>query len=177
MGTTSTSLNPPDASAAHWYVVWTRARHERAVARQLLDKQVETFLPTIKRWSQWSDRRKSIDWPLFPCYCFARFDPLDTRRIASCVGVQTIVSFGGQPKSVSDVEIDSLRILVDNILPYDPCPTLSEGQKVSIVDGPLRGVVGRLLKKDRRHASVILAVELIGQAARVEVDASDVRPL
>ena len=37
-------------------------------------KHVEVFLPTITKWSRWKDRKKKIDWPLFPGYCFARFD-------------------------------------------------------------------------------------------------------
>jgi hypothetical protein len=32
------------------------------------------FLPTVTRWSRWKDRKKKIDWPLFPGYCFARFN-------------------------------------------------------------------------------------------------------
>jgi transcription antitermination factor NusG len=42
--------------------------------------------------------------------------------------------------------------------------------------GPLRGVVGRLIRKDAHRARLVLSVNLIGQAISVEVDAADVRP-
>ena len=42
--------------------------------------------------------------------------------------------------------------------------------------GPLRGVVGRLLRKDAPKARLVLSVDLIGQAVSVEVDAADVKP-
>ena len=62
------------ASQAPWFALWTRSRHEQVVREQLEHKEIETFLPTITRWSRWKDRRKKIAWPLFPGYCFVRFD-------------------------------------------------------------------------------------------------------
>jgi transcription antitermination factor NusG len=47
---------------------------------------------------------------------------------------------------------------------------------VEVMHGPLRGVVGRLMRKDAQHARLVLSVDLIGQAVSVEVDAADVRP-
>ena len=44
-----------------------------------------------------------------------------------------------------------------------------------MVHGPLRGVVGRLVRKDAPKARLVLSVDLIGQAVSVEVDAADVR--
>jgi hypothetical protein len=46
---------------------------------------------------------------------------------------------------------------------------------VEVTHGPLRGVVGRLVRKGT-HARLVLAVELIGQGVSVEVDAADVKP-
>ena len=68
---------------------------------QLGRKQVETFLPTITRWSRWKDRRKKIAWPLFPGYCFARFDPKSPLPILRCTGVVSIVSFDGEPAPIA----------------------------------------------------------------------------
>ena len=47
---------------------------------------------------------------------------------------------------------------------------------VEVVHGPLRGVMGRLQRKDAARARLILSVDLIGQAVSVEVDAADVKP-
>ena len=46
---------------------------------------------------------------------------------------------------------------------------------VEVVQGPLKGVVGRLMRKDARHARLVLSVDLIGQAVSVEVDAASVK--
>jgi hypothetical protein len=49
-----------------WYAIWTRSRHEQMVREQLERKGYQAFLPTVARWSRWKDRKKKIDWPLFP---------------------------------------------------------------------------------------------------------------
>jgi transcription antitermination factor NusG len=157
-----------------WFAVWTRSRHEQVVREQIEGKGIEAFLPTITRWSRWKDRRKKVDWPLFPGYCFARFDPGQRLSVLKCSGVVNIVSVNGDIAAIPDVEIESIRRLVTSELQYDPCPLIQEGSMVEVVHGPLKGVVGRLLRKGA-HARLMLAVDLIGQAVSVEVDAADVR--
>jgi transcription antitermination factor NusG len=157
-----------------WFAVWTRSRAEKAVHEQLARRGVEVFLPTVPRWSRWKDRRKLVDWPLFPGYCFARFDPADSLSVLTCTGVATIVAFNGQLAPIPDAEVEAVRRLVTSDLQYDPCPFISEGSRVEVIYGPLKGVTGLLVKKDR-HARLVLAVELIGRAVATTVDAADVR--
>jgi transcription antitermination factor NusG len=165
----------PEPSADHWFAIWTRSRHEQVVREQLGQRHVEAFLPTLPRWSRWKDRKKKIDWPLFPGYCFARFDPTNSLPILKCTGVVNIVSIEGKPAPIPDFEMESIRLLVGSELQYDPCPLLREGAMVEVVHGPLRGVVGRLLRKDPSRARLVLSVDLIGQAVSVDVDAADVK--
>jgi transcription termination/antitermination protein NusG len=160
---------------ARWFAIWTRSRHEKLVRDQLEKKQLEVFLPTIGRWSRWKDRKKKIDWPLFPGYCFTRALTDDRLAILKCDGVVSIIGNNGEPTPIPDVEIESVRQLVDSELSYDSCPLVKEGQMVKVTHGPLKGVVGRLMRKGA-HARLMLSVDLIGQAVSVEVDAADVKP-
>jgi transcription antitermination factor NusG len=159
-----------------WYAIWTRSRHEQVVREQLEQKGYEAFLPTVARWSRWKDRKKKIDWPLFPGYCFARFDSRESLPILKCTGVVSIVSFDGAIAAIPDHEIEGIRRLVASELQYDAIPLIREGTMVEVVHGPLKGVTGRLVRKGAQ-ARLVLAVDLIGQAVSVEVDASDVRAL
>jgi transcription antitermination factor NusG len=158
-----------------WFAIWTRSRHEKLVRDQLQEKQIEVFLPTINKWSRWKDRKKQIAWPLFPGYCFARFDVSNRLPILKCEGVVTIVGTDGMPSPIPPVEIDGIRQLIESELAFDPCPLIKEGMMVEVKAGPLKGVVGRLVRKGA-HARLILSVDLIGQAVSVEVDAADVKP-
>ena len=160
--------------ALAWYAVWTRSRHEQVVREQLANKQFDVFLPTITRWSRWKDRKKKVDWPLFPGYCFVRFNGAERLPVLKCTGVVNIVSFEGKPAAIPPIELDSIRVLVGSELQFDPCPLIHEGQMVEVIHGPLKGVIGRLIRKGS-HARLVLSVDLIGQAVSVEVDAADVR--
>ena len=145
--------------------VWTRSRHEQVVRDQLTARHVDAFLPTIPRWSRWKDRKKKIDWPLFPGYCFARFDPDDTLAVLKCTGVVNIVSFEGRPAPIPEHELDSIRCSSSSELQYDPCPFLKEG-----LDGRSRERSAARRRrtacsgKSSSHARLVLSVNLIGQA-------------
>jgi transcription antitermination factor NusG len=173
--TSEFSSNNSKAMSPEWFAIWTRSRHEKLVRDQLQQKHVEVFLPTITKWSRWKDRKKQIEWPLFPGYCFARFDAADRLPVLKCEGVVSIVGTDGLPSPIPTIEIDSIRQLIESELAFDPCPLIKEGMMVEVKAGPLKGVVGRLVRKGS-HARLVLSVDLIGQAVSVEVDAADVKP-
>ena len=165
---------PAADATVGWFAIWTKSRHEQIVRTQLEQKAIEAFLPTVARWSRWKDRKKKIDWPLFPGYCFARFDPRQRLNVLKCGGVVNIVSVEGEPAQIPEYEIHAIRQLVESDLAYDPCPLIREGMMVEVKHGPLKGVVGRLSRKNEK-ARLVLSVEMIGQAVSVEVDAADVK--
>src|SRR5687768_10948144 len=99
-----------------WFAIWTRSRHEKLVREQLQQKHVEVFLPTITKWSRWKDRKKKIDWPLFPGYCFARFDVADRLPVLKCEGVVTIIGTDGMPSPIPAIEIEGIRQLIESEL-------------------------------------------------------------
>ena len=74
-----------------------------------------------------------------------------------------------------DEEVEAIRTLVTSDLLYDPCPLIEVGDMVEVISGPLRGVTGRLVRKDAQ-ARLVLGVNLLGLGASVHVDAADVRP-
>ena len=74
------------------------------------------------------------------------------------------MSVEGKPAPIPEYELDSIRLLVGSELQFDPCPMIHEGTMVEVIHGPLRGVVGRLLRKDAPRARLVLSVDLIGQA-------------
>ncbi len=162
------------ANDAPWYAIWTRSRAEKAVYDQLVRKEIETFLPTVRRISRWKDRKKELDWPLFPGYCFARFDPRETLPILKCVGVAAIISVDGKPAPIATEEIDAIQRLVSTELKFDPCPFLKEGDLVEVMHGPLKGVVGRLVRKGPQ-TKLVLSITMINRAVAIVFDAADVR--
>ena len=159
-----------------WYALRTRSRHEKLVRDRLEAQSLEPLLPTVKRLSQWKDRKKEIEAPLFSGYCFVRVVWQDRLPVLKVPGVVEIVGGGDCPEPIPDGEIEALKILMASTLRYGIHPYLHEGMEVEVVRGPLQGVKGVLLRKEKRHRLVI-AVHLIQQAAAVEINANDVRSI
>jgi transcription antitermination factor NusG len=158
-----------------WYALRTKSRHEKLVRDQLEKQGIEPLLPTVRRLSQWKDRKKEIEVPLFSGYCFVRLSQQNRLPAQKVAGVVEVVGSGHRPEPIPDAEIEALKTLMASVLPYDSHPYLHEGMQVEVVRGPLQGVQGILLRKEKRHRLVI-GVRLIQQAAAVEIDVQDVVP-
>ena len=163
----------PTGADAHWYAIRTRSRHEKLVRDRFASQGIEHLLPTVKRLSQWKDRKKEIEAPLFGGYCFARFSWKERMPVLTVAGVVEIVGGGHGHEPVPDHEIEAIQSLMSSTLRYDAYPYLHEGMPVEVIRGPLKGVHGILLRKDKRHR-LVLSIHLIQQAAAVEIDARDV---
>jgi len=168
--------NPQHQFRKQWFALCTRARHEKAVRERLCKKGYEEFLPTFSCTSQWSDRTKRIETPLFPGYCFARLESCELCDVLQVPGVCYVVGSGGQPESIPGEEIEALRKLMRSAVSYSPHQSISEGMLVQIARGPLAGIRGRLMRQDGGHY-VIIGVDLIKSGARVRVQANDVIPV
>jgi transcription antitermination factor NusG len=159
-----------------WYALKTRSRHEKRVRDQLVQRDIDTFLPLCDTWRQWKDRKKKVELPLFPGYCFARFPLVDRLRVLNVLGVADLVSINGRPEPIREDELGAIQQLVSTKLQFDPHPFLEEGMDVEVVRGPLTGVRGKLLRKDR-VTRLVLAVTLVRQSAVVEIHPADVIPV
>ncbi|GKS58290.1 transcription termination factor NusG domain protein [Nitrospira sp.] len=162
--------------ALAWFAVQTRSRHEKLVRNQLTQHNIEPFLPSFTRVSQWKDRKKKIEFPLFPGYCFARFIPRQHRyTVLQCPGVVRIVGSPEMPEIVPDVEIESLRLVLEQSYPHCEHPFLREGMAVEVIRGPLKGARGHLVRH-ARNCRLVLSVTLIQRAVAVEINDSDIAP-
>ena len=170
------TIETNQTNTLHWYALRTRSRHEKLVRDQLDKQGIEPLLPTVKRLSQWKDRKKEIETPLFSGYCFVRFGQQEKLPVQQVSGVVEIVGSGHRPEPIPDREIEALKTLMTSVLPFDPHPYLHEGMAVEVLRGPLQGVQGILLRKEKRHR-LVLGIRLIQQAAAVEIDVNDVAPV
>jgi transcription antitermination factor NusG len=168
-----------EVGEGEWFAVRTRAQQERVVRDRLRGQGIEPFLPTVARVSQWSDRKKLIEAPLFSGYCFAKFVLQEKISILQIPGVAYIVGSGrgGEGEPVPKEEIDALRVLTLSGMPYDSCTHhLSKGDPVEIVRGPLVGIRGRLIREERDHY-IVIGIHLIQQGATARININDVLPI
>jgi transcription antitermination factor NusG len=166
------------AEPACWYALHTRAKHEKMVTTRLSERGVETFLPLVTEVRRWSDRKKSIELPLFGCYVFARFaaNRAERLRVLRVDGVLNLIGAHGEGASIPDGEIDSVRALVNGALPWSSHPFLEIGQRVRIRSGALNGVEGILVARNGDR-TLVISVNAIQRSLAVRVEGYEVEPL
>jgi transcription antitermination factor NusG len=161
---------------AQWYALHTYPRHEKRVYEDLGLRAIECFLPlyeTVHRWKNGCKVR--VELPLFPGYLFVRIDPRQRFNALNLPGAVSIVGSLSGPWPLPDAEIMSLRARLKS-RKFEPHPYLAVGQKVRIKFGPLADLTGFLVRQSG-GLRVVISVDLIRQAAAVEVDADDVEPV
>jgi transcription antitermination factor NusG len=160
---------------ARWYAIQSRARHEKMVALRLQDKGVTTFLPQVTQVHRWSDRRKLVQLPLFPCYAFVHVAPSVETRLAvvQTSGVIGLVGIHGIGIPIPDKEIDDIRTLLAHDADCAPYPFLKVGRRVRIRGGCFDGVEGILVAKNSDQ-TLVVSIELIQRSIAVRIDGYDV---
>jgi transcription termination/antitermination protein NusG len=168
----------PFFEPTYWYAVQTRARHEKKVATQLQEKGVTTFLPLVTQTHRWSDRRKVIELPLFPCYAFARLAPSVEMRLSALQtpGVLSIVGTRGVGAPIADKEIEDIQTLLVQNVSSSLYPFIKIGQRVRIRGGCLDGVEG-ILVAEKSNRRLVVSVELIQRSVSVLIDGYEVEAI
>lgn len=157
-----------------WRVLHVKPRQEKSLARDLIAREIGFYLPTVRRITRSSGRVRTSEVPLFDGYLFLCSDrdqyvtALSTSRVVRALDVQDQgrVRFDlRQLKRLLDLETDVFR--EERLVP---------GLPVEIVDGPLCGVRGTIVRAANGPRFVV-SVDFIRQGASVTIDASLLRPL
>ncbi len=154
-----------------WYALHTRARHEKLVTQRLAEYGVETFLPIVTEVHRWSDRKKSVQMPLFSCYVFARFVPNRDERLRTLRvgGVLGLVGTQGEGSPIPDEQINAVRMLMEGAVPWSSHPFLKIGQRVRIRSGALDGLEGILVSRSGNQ-TLVISVDAIQRSLAVRVE-------
>jgi len=150
-----------------WWVLHTKPRAEKSLARRLLCDGQAFFLPSYER--QWVNRGRKYcsHLPLFPGYVFLFGD--SESRLAS-LGTNLVV----QALTVSDqaqLSVDLRRVhrLLESRQPLSPEEMLEPGHCVTITRGPLEGLEGQVIQRSRPW-KLIVAVRFLQRGVSVELD-------
>ena len=163
-------------SSCHWFAVYTSSHHEKRVAEQLAQRQMESFLPLYSTTRRWKNRtRVTLELPLFPGYLFARIERKERVRLLEIPGVLSLVGFGQQPAPLPDFEIESLRSGLRQRT-IGPHPYLVMGERFRIKTGAMAGMEGVLVRQ-KNNFRIVITLDMIMRSVAVEVDADDLEPV
>lgn len=157
-----------------WWVAHTKSRNEKALAHDLINKEINYFLPMT-----WYVRRKSRRTiksllPLFSGYVFfcgderQRIELLKTDRVASLIEVKN------QQQLID--ELAQIERVLRTGKPMMSHKYLNKGQKCRVIAGPLLGVQGIIISV-KGQTRLVLQVDLLGQAASVEIEVDMIEPV
>ena len=161
-----------ETQCSKWYAVHSRSHFEQKVYDGLRKKSVEAFLPRIQVLSKRRDRRKKILVPMLPGYVFVRSDmnPQEYHHIIKTAGIVRIVSFKGSPVPANEEEISSLMILDNTDHTVQNRSYVEKGDRVMIMEGPLKGLTGYYLRHRGKSDRVVVSVELLRRSLEVEIE-------
>jgi transcription antitermination factor NusG len=162
----------------NWYGLHTQSRHEKIVVQRLEERGVTTFLPLVTEVHRWSDRKKSVQMPLFSCYVFAKFAAgrAERLKVLRVDGVYGLVGSRGEGVPIPEEQIDAVRSLVEGDLPWSAHPFLKIGQRVRIRSGALDGVEGVLVSRNGDR-TLVISVDAIQRSLAVRVEGYEVEPV
>ena len=171
-------VNQTVQEQARWFAVQTRGKHEKKVAGKLMEKGVETYLPLLREIHKWSDRKKMVEVPLFPCYTFVQIAPLSAARlqVLQTDGVVRIVGMGSELAPVDPKQIEDVRLLLSQNVSLTLHPFLKIGQRVRVRGGSLEGLEGILVSR-QNASTLVVSVDTIQRSIAISADGYDIQPV
>ena len=155
-----------------WYAVYTRSRFEKQVLKGLQDQDIEAYLPLIKTVRQWSDRKKTVEVPLFSSYVFVHIDRRFYDQVLQTMGAVKYITFEGKAASIPSEQIDLLKVIVNSDEKVETTwDTGRKGDRVMVTAGSLKGLKGELIT-DGDRKKVLVRIDSIDQNLTIEVHPS-----
>src|SRR6185312_15953546 len=134
-------------SDRQWWVVRTRTRQEKSLARELSRRAISFFLPQVAKSSIVRGRKRTAYLPLFPGYLFLfgnrdqRSASLTTNRVAQVLPLLEQQELGRDLRQV-------YRLIQLNA-PMPMESRLTQGYRLRVKGGPYQGGEGHVVARSR----------------------------
>ena len=168
-----------------WYAIHTYSGYEEKVAESIkqrinavdmADKIFDCIVPKEKQIQIKNGKRKVIDAKIFQGYVLVEMKLTDETWyiIRNTPGVTGFVGADTTPTPVSESEMRKIKKRMGVEEPKHQID-LSEGEVVSIVDGPFKGFDGSVAEIDAVKGKIKVMVSMFGRDTSVELDALQVK--
>ena len=163
-----------------WYVVTSYVGHEENVKEKLeartesMGMQDNIFRIVIPTVTEVDQHGKPKTKKMFPGYVFVEMVMSDeawyaVRNTPGVTGFIGSSGKGAKPTPLQPQEVD--RILVNmGISRVDAESELKVGDKVNVIDGPFKGMMGTVDTIDLENSRLNVLIDLFGQETPVEVE-------
>ena len=166
-GDAAPSVIHPHDSERSWWAVYTKARQEKAFARQIHGMEIPFYLPLVPKDNFIRGRRVRSLIPLFGGYVFMfgteeeRYQSLTTNRVS------TMLPVTDQSQMFSD--LSNVKWLIDSEAPLTFEKRLVPGDPIRVKSGVLAGLEGTVIKR-KGLMRIQIAVTMLNQGVSAEID-------
>lgn len=157
-----------------WRVLYTKSRHEKAIARQLAAREIPFYLPLITKTSVSRGRKLQSRVPLFSNYLFMFGDDEERLQAWTTNCLSRILDVDSPEELRQDLLNLSLAIV--SKVPLTKEERLGPGERVRIKSGRLQGLEGTIVERQGSQRLVV-AVNFLQQGASMLLDDFQVEPI
>lgn len=151
-----------------WWVLHTRPRQEKCLARELLEMELSFYLPLVQRRQLSRGRRLVSHVPLFTSYLFLLVRE-DRERVRALTTNRVVRSLPVDDQARLWHDLRQVQRLIETGAPITPEAKLAPGMAVVVQSGPLAGLRGKILRSASGRRFVV-QVDFIQQGASVLLD-------
>lgn len=153
----------------NWFAVYTKSRAEKKTYQSIVNNGIEAYLPLQKKLSQWSDRKKWVEVPLFNSYIFVYISEVERDRVLQIPGVVKFVRFSGRDAIIREDQIEILKRLLSSGEDLEITDhNFSIGERVKVNAGILTGMTGELIQV-RNSKMFVVRFDQLGKNAIINV--------
>ena len=157
-----------------WWVVYTKSRQEKTLARSLLGYEIPFYLPLVEKTTVYRRSRLTSQVPLFAGYLFMYGTPeervvsLTTNRISRTIEVPEPDGLRFDLRQIFELIASGAPLTVEN--------RLQPGARVRVRHGSLGGLEGTVVVR-RGRTRLLVYVDFLQQGASVEIDDFMLEPI
>ena len=165
-----------DQDSKKWLAVYTKPQHEKAVEKEFQRKGFEVYLPMLKQRRKWSDRKKWVEFPMFRSYVFVRTKIKNTLFVLQTPSVVKVIKFGEEVAVVCNESIEAIKLMIEGGYNPEPLNYFIQGDPVEVNDGPLKGLVGEVIRLDKNDRLVV-RVDAIQHSVSIQINRGFLQPI
>ena len=152
----------------NWYVIYTKPKWEKKVAEQLAEAGIDCYCPLITQISQWSDRKKKVEVPLFNSYVFVQLDESERNSVFQSAGVVRYLFWLGKPAIVRHEEIEVIKKWINTSDAADiMVDRYKIGDAIQLESGPFSAQ--KAIVQEVTNTHYVLVLESLGCVLKMKI--------
>ncbi len=160
----------PDGLEGTWWVAHTRSRNEKVLAHELQQLDIFNYLPLKQKITRSSrtGRKSHSTVPVFAGYLFLNATETQRHRALATNRIANMLFVAAQDQLVA--QLRNVHRVIGTDAGFEQFDGIRVGQWVRVIDGPLEGVEGQVVKQLGK-LRLAVNVDILGQSVLAEISA------